>query len=132
MRVLKTAITLIVSGALVTSQMGLAAAAPLPTNVETIKAMVPERSTQVYWRGGWGWGVGAGLLAGALIGGAIAGGPYGYYDAPYYYGHPYPYYGYYQPRAVYYGYPSYYGYQSYGYYRPYGVYRYNRWHHYHW
>lgn len=133
MRVFKTAIALVVSGALVTSQLGIAAAAPLPTNVETIKAMVTERPTQVYWHGGgWGWGVGAGLLAGALIGGAIASGPYGYYGAPYYYGYPYSYYGYYHPRAVYYGYSPYYGYQSYGYYRPYRIYHYHRWHRHYW
>ena len=112
-------------------QISLAAAAPLPTNVATIKSIAANGPTQVYWRGGWGWGAGAGFLAGAIIGGAIASGDYGYYGAPYYsYGYPaYPYYGYYAPHVVYYGYGSQYGHGAYGYYGPHGVYGYpHYWH----
>jgi hypothetical protein len=121
MSIIKTAIASTLSTALVASQISLATAAPLPTNVVTMKSIAAAAGpTQVYWRGGWGgwgWGAGAGLLSGAIIGGAIASGGYGYYGAPYYYGYPaYPYYGYYAPRSVYYGYGAYYGHGSYGYY----------------
>jgi hypothetical protein len=62
-------------------------AAPLPTNVTSMKSMVADNSIQIRWGGwrgggwgyrgfgGWGprgWGWGAGALAGAVIGGAIA------------------------------------------------------------
>ncbi len=124
MSIFKTAVACTLSGALIASLIGPAAAGPMPTNVAAMKSMVTDGPTQVHWRGG-GWGIGAGLLAGALIGGAIASSTYGYYGAPYYYGSPYPYYGYgyYPPRVVYYGGP-YYGGSYYGYYRPYRVYRY--------
>ena len=74
-------------GAVMAGQVGQAAAAPLPTNVATMKAAAGDDVTPVYWRGrGFGWGIG-GLLAGAIIGGAIAsGGPYGYYGGDPYYG----------------------------------------------
>ena len=71
-------------------------AAPLPTNVASMKSMVADNSIQIRW-GGWrggGWGYrgfggwgprgggwAAGALAGALIGGAIASSAYGYYRA---------------------------------------------------
>jgi hypothetical protein len=108
-------------------------AAPLPTNVASMKSMVADNSIQVRW-GGWrggGWGYrgfgggfgyrgggwGAGALAGALIGGAIASSAYGYYGGPYYGGY-YPAYSYY---------PAYdYGWQAIQepgaarFYRPYG------------
>ncbi len=118
------------AAALVTAQVGQAAAGPMPTSVGTMKAMVADSMTQVHWHGGWGgWGLGAGI-AGAIIGGAIASSVYGgYYGGPYY-GYPGPYYGY---APVYYGYGPYYGngpyygyrtyyYGSYGYYRPVRVY----------
>jgi hypothetical protein len=90
MSIIKTAIASTLSTALVASQISLATAAPLPTNVVTMKSIAAAAGpTQVYWRGG----------------------------APYYYGYPtYPYYGYYAPRSVYYGYGAYYGHGSYGYY----------------
>lgn len=131
----KTLVACALAGTLMAGQLEQAAAAPLPTNVGTMKAMVPEGTTQVHWRGGWhGGGIGFGfgaLAAGALIGGAIASGgyygPYGY-PGPYYGGYGYapayygygPYYGY---SPYYYGYPRYYGYRRYwrpryGYYRP--------------
>ena len=135
MSIFKAAITSMLSAALVASQISLATAAPLPTNVATMKSIAADGLTPVYWRGGWGgwgWGAGAGLLAGAVIGGAIASGGYGYYGAPNYaYGYPaYPAYGYYAPRAVYYGYGSYYGHGVYGYYGgPYPAYGYpTYWH----
>jgi hypothetical protein len=128
MSIWKTAVACSLAGAVMAGQVQQAAAAPMPTNVATMKAMVGNDITQVYWRGGWGWGLGA-LAAGAIIGGAIASAPYGYYGGgPYYgggYGYGYGYapaYGYaYQP---YYSYPRYYGYRPYygyryGYYRPY-------------
>ncbi|MFX8938125.1 hypothetical protein ABTN00_20975, partial [Acinetobacter baumannii] len=72
-----------------------AVAAPLPTNLATMKAAVASDVTPVHWRGGGvGWGLG-GFAAGAIIGSAIAGAPYGYYGGPYYggYGYPGPAYG---------------------------------------
>jgi hypothetical protein len=132
MRIWKTAIACSLAGVVIAGQIQQAAAAPLPTNVATMKAAVGDDVTQVHWRGGgWGWGLG-GLAAGAIIGSAIAAGaPYGYYGGPYYgYGYGYPAYGY---APAYYGgyayapvYPRYYRpyrpYYSYGYYRPYRVY----------
>ena len=134
MSIFRAAIASTFSIALMAGQASLATAAPLPTNVATMKSIAASGGpTPVYWRGGWGgwgWGPGAGFLAGAIIGGAIASGGYGYanggygyYGAPSYsYGYPaYPSYGYYAPRAVYYGYGSSYGHGAYGYYGPYGV-----------
>jgi hypothetical protein len=113
--------------ALIAGQMGMAAAAPLPTHVAAMKSAAAGGPIQVQWYGGWGWGAGA--IAGAIIGGAIASSAFGYYGPPaYYYGYPQPYYGgYYYPRAAYYA-PDY-GYPYYGYYaRPYAVYpRYYGW-----
>ncbi len=124
MRVPGKSLAYTLGAALIAGQMGMATAAPMPTNLSAMKSAV-EAPTQVYWRGGWGgwgWGWGAGAIAGALIGGAIASSAYGYYGAPaYYYGNPYPYAynGYYAP---YYGgyYAPYYGYGYYA--RPYRVY----------
>lgn len=154
MSIVRAAIVCAFTGALTAGTVGSAGAAPLPTNVEAMKAVSAGNTVQVQWRGGWGYrrgwgwgGAGAGLIAGALIGGAIAssawgygpyggyyGGPYGYYGGGPYYG--YPVYGYaprpyYYPRYVSYGYRPYYG--GYGYYgrpyRPYWGYRYGyrRW-----
>jgi hypothetical protein len=91
-------------------------AAPLPTNVASMKSMVADRSIQARfggWHGGgWGhrgfggWdyrgrGWGGSAFAGALIGGAIASSAYGYYGGG-------PYYGGYDPGYSYY--PAYGGY----------------------
>lgn len=139
MNIWKAAIACSLAGAVMAGQIEVAAAAPLPTNVATIKAAAGDDVTQVYWRGrGFGWGIG-GLAAGAIIGSAIASSApygYGYYGGPYYGGYGYPGYGYgYAP--AYYGYggpyyarPRYYGYRAYrpyygpryGYYRPYRAY----------
>ncbi len=144
MRFWTTAIACSLASAVMAGQIEQAAAAPLPTNVATMKAAVGDDVTQVHWRGGGlGWGIG-GFAAGAIIGSAIASGaPYGYYGGgPYYggYGYPGPGYGYgYGYAPAYYGYgyrpyyaprPRYYGYRvyrpyygpRYGYYRPYRVY----------
>jgi hypothetical protein len=127
MNLFKTSVACTLTGALIAAvQIAPAAAAPMPTNVATMKAMVPDSATKVYWRGGWGWGLGAGVLAGALIGGAVASSAYGYYGSPYYGGYyqPYPYYA----RPAYYGYGPYYGRPYHGgYYRPYRVYPRYRW-----
>ena len=81
-----------------------AQAGPMPTNVAAMKSMVEQNTTEVRWRGGWGYrgglgyrglgyrGLGYGLAGGAIVGGAIArrayyGGYGGYYGG-------YPYYGY--------------------------------------
>jgi len=123
MRIWKTAIACLLAGAVIAGQTEVAAAAPLPTNVATMKAAAGDDVTQVHWRGrGFGWGIG-GLAAGAIIGSAIASsGPYGYYGGgPYYggYGYPGPGYGYgYAP--AYYGYGPAYAYPRY--YRPYRPY----------
>src|ERR1051326_60089 len=96
MSIYKTAMACILSASLTAASLTSAGAAPLPTNVATIKSMVADSPIEGHWRGGWGWGIGAGVLAGAIIGGAIASGPYGYYSSPYY-GYSYPSYGYYYP-----------------------------------
>lgn len=134
MRIWKTAIACSLAAAVVAGQIGQASAAPMPTNVATMKAAAGDDVTQVRWHGGWGWGLG-GLAAAAIVGGAIASSApygYGYYGGPYY-GYGYPGYGYGYAPAYYgyapaYAYPRYYrpyrpyyGY-SYGYYRPYRVY----------
>jgi len=150
MSIWKTAIACSLAGAVMAGQIEQAAAAPLPTNVATMKAAVGDDIAQVHWRGrGWGWG-GGGLLAGAIIGGAIASSaPYGYYGGgPYYgggygygpgygYGYAPAYYGYgpsygyggYYARPRYYGYPAYRPYYGprYGYYRPYRAYHRGYW-----
>jgi hypothetical protein len=133
MRIWKSAIAWSLAGAVLAGQIGQATAAPLPTNVATMKAAVGDDVTQVHWRGGgWGWGLG-GFAAGAIIGGAIASSAaYGY--GPYYGGYGYPGYGYgYGYAPAYYGYgpayayPRYYRpyrpYYGYGYYRPRAYYR---------
>jgi len=131
MRTLKMAFVGGLSGALMASNVAPLQAAPLPTNVASMKSMVADSSIQVHWRGGgWGhrgfggWGYrgrgwGAGAFAGALIGGAIASSAYGYYGGG-------PYYGGYDPGYSYY--PAYgaYGWQAIqepgatSFYRPYG------------
>jgi hypothetical protein len=132
MSIWKTAMACSLTAAVLVGQIGQASAAPLPTNVATMKAAAGDDVTQVHWRGGgWGWGLG-GLAAGAMIGAAIASSaPYGYYGGGPYYG--YPGYGYgYAPAYYGYGYGAaypryyrpyrpYYGYR-YGYYRPYHPY----------
>ena len=75
-------------------------AAPLPTNLASMKSMVADGPIEVRWRGGgWGYrgygGWGAGALAGAVIGGAIASSAYGYYGGGPYQGGYYPAYSYY-------------------------------------
>ena len=115
------AVAYALSGAVVASQIVGAAATPLPTNVATMKSMLANLETPIYWRGGrggWGWGLGAGSFAGAVVAGAIASGAYGYNGAPYYYGYPY------QPYVYDYSYsysysPAYYGCTTYCGYHPY-------------
>lgn len=94
MRVWKTAVAGSLAAAVMAGGIQQAAAAPLPTNVATMKAAVGDDVTQVHWRGrGFGWGLG-GLAAGAIIAGAIASSApygYGYYGGgPYYGGYGYP------------------------------------------
>lgn len=125
MSIWKTVIACSLTVVVAAGHVGQATAAPMPTNVATMKAAAGDDVTQVHWRGGgWGWGLG-GFAAGAIIGSAIAGAPYGYYGGPHYrpygygYGYAPAYYGY-GP----YAYPRYYGYRRYyrpyyGYYRPY-------------
>lgn len=70
MSIWKTAIACSLAGAVMAGQIEQAAAAPMPTNVATMKAAVGDDTTQVHWRGrGFGWGFG-GLAAGAIIGSA--------------------------------------------------------------
>jgi hypothetical protein len=115
MRIFRMAFVGGFAGALLAGNVGTLHAAPLPTNVATIKSMVADSSIQIRWggwRGGWGhrgfggWGWGAGALAGAVIGGAIASSAYGYYGGPAY-GYGGPPYGDYYP--VYSYYPAYVG-----------------------
>jgi hypothetical protein len=142
MRTLRMALVGGFTGLLMAGNVATLHAAPLPTNVASMKAMVADSSIQIRWGGwrgggweyrgvgGWGprgWGWGAGALVGALIGGAIASSAYGYYGGPYYGGYyPGPYYGGYYPAYSYY--PAYvdYGWQAIQepgaarFYRPYG------------
>jgi hypothetical protein len=117
------------AGVLMVGNVATLDAAPLPTNVASMKSMVADGSIQARWGGwrggGWGyrsfgrsfgyrgWGWGAGALAGAVIGGAIASSAYGYYGGPAY-GYGGPPYGGYSP----YGYPAYVGYSPYYDYGP--------------
>jgi len=138
MGIRKATITLTLAAGVLSGATQHVAAGPMPTNIGAMKALASDGTTEVYWRGGWGWGLGA-LAAGAIIGGAIAGNPYGYY------GYGYPGYGYGYAPAYYgygygsnYSYPGYYpGYRvyrprygySYGYYRPHGFYHRHYRHH---
>ena len=106
MRTLRMAFVGGFAGALMASTVATPQAAPLPTNVASMKSMVVDSSIQVRWGGGWGhrgfggWGYrgrgwGGGAFAGALIAGAIASsayGSYGYYGGGPYYGGDYGYY----------------------------------------
>ena len=113
----RKAVAYALSAVLVASQIDYAAATPLPTNVATMKSMVANLETPIYWRGSRGWGLGAGLFAGAVVGGAIAGGAYGYYGAPYYGGYPYQPYNYDYPYSFSFS-PAYYGCTTYCGYHP--------------
>ena len=99
MRTLKTAFVGGFAGALMAGNVATLQAAPLPTNVASMKSMVTDGLIQVRWRGGgWGhrgfggWGYrgggwGGAAIAGAIIGGAIASSAYGYGGGPYYGGY---------------------------------------------
>jgi hypothetical protein len=134
MRISNTMLATVFLGLLTSGSLISAQAAPLPTNVATMKSMSSSDSVQVRWggwrgggwRGGWGyrgwgyggWGLGA-AAAGAIVGGAIASGayyggyPYGYYGGYPYYGGAYagaydccsPHYGYGGYSPVYPAYP---------------------------
>ena len=123
------------AGALMASTVATLQAAPLPTNVATLKSMVADSSIQVHWRGGgWGhrgfggWGYrgrgwGGGAFAGALIGGAIASSAYGYYGGGPYDGGNYPigpYYGGYSYYPVDYSWEAIQEPGTASFYRPYG------------
>ncbi len=61
MRTLRTALIGGFTGALMAGNVATLHAAPLPTNVASMKSMVADSSIQVRW-GGWrggGWGYGA-------------------------------------------------------------------------
>ena len=107
MSTLKITLAALVAGGAMAAAPTSLRAAPLPTHLATMKAMVTSDAIEVRWggwgggwrgggwgyRGGWGhrpWGA---VAAGALIGGALAGGAYyGSYGYGSYYG-SYPYYG---------------------------------------
>ena len=81
MRALRIAFVGGFAGGLMASNVATLQAAPLPTNVASMKLMVADSSIQVRWSGGrgyrgfrgWGYrGWGAGALACALVGGAIS------------------------------------------------------------
>jgi hypothetical protein len=118
MRTFRIAFACTLAGALMACNVATLDAAPLPTNLATMKSMLADSPIKVRWggwRGGWGyrgfggWSLGANALAGAIIGGAIASSAYGYYGGygdPYY-GHGGPAYGGNYPGYTYY--PAYYG-----------------------
>ena len=113
MRCAKSGLLAILAGLAMACSLTATQAAPLPTNVAAMKAMVADDTVQqVRWgyrgggwgyrgglgyRGGGGWGYRggyrpwAGLAAGAIVGGAIASSAYygghggygGYYDGGY-------------------------------------------------
>jgi hypothetical protein len=104
MRISNTMLATAFLGLLTCGIVNSAQAAPLPTNIATMKSMSNSDVEQARWggwrggwgyrgggyRGGWGyrgWGLGA-SAAGAIVGGAIAsGGYYGGYGG--YGGYPY-------------------------------------------
>ena len=59
MSIWKMAVACSLTVGVMTGQIGQASAAPMPTNVATMKAAAGDDVTQVHWRGGgWGWGLG--------------------------------------------------------------------------
>ena len=75
MSIWKMAIACSVTAAVMAGEIGQVSAAPMPTNVATMKAATGDDVTQVHWRGG-GWGLGlGGFAAGAIIGSAIVAAP---------------------------------------------------------
>ena len=90
MSVLKISIGSAIAIAMMAATPTPSQAAPLPTNIGTIKSMLTDNITPVRWVGGWrggwggrgwgyrGWGRPAwgALAAGAVIGGALAAGAY--------------------------------------------------------
>jgi len=134
MSVLKISIGSAIAIAMMAATPTPSQAAPLPTNIGTIKSMLTDNITPVRWVGGWrgGWGGGWGgrgwgyrgwgrpawgaLAAGAVIGGALAAGAYYGGGDPYYgYGGGYPVYGGYGGYGGYPAYSGYGGYDCYGY-----------------
>jgi hypothetical protein len=132
MRALKISIGSAFAMAMMAATSTPGQAAPLPTNIGTIKSMLADNITPVRWvgwRGGWGGGWGGrgwgnrgwgrpawgALAAGAVIGGALSAGAY-YGGDPYYGYGAYPVYGGYGGYPVYGGYGGYdcYGYGGYG------------------
>ena len=107
MRILRMAFVGGFAGALMAKYVATLQAAPLPTNVASMKSMVADSSIEVRWGGGgwghrgfggWGYrgrGFGGAAFAGALIGGAIASSAYGYHGGGPYYGGYYPAHSYY-------------------------------------
>lgn len=96
MNIVKSGLFAAVALAATAAGTPFSAAAPLPTNVAAMKAMLDNDAVQVRWRGGYGYGglgyrgwgyrgVGA-AAAGAIVGGAIA-------SSAYYNGYPYGGYG---------------------------------------
>ena len=87
---MKSALALGVAGAITLGAASPTMALPLGSNGTVVKQSAPESATtEVRWRRGWGWGVGLGAFAlGAAAASAYPyyydGGPYGYYDGPYY------------------------------------------------
>jgi hypothetical protein len=113
-----TALALGISGAMALAGTTPLSAAPVPSATLALSAAAPDHTTNVHWRGRWGWGGGllaAGLAAG-FIGAAATAAYGGYYPYPAY-AYPYPAYAY----ATYPVYPV----APYYYARPYwgGIYR---------
>src|SRR5262245_40599325 len=110
-----TALALGISGAMALGGTTPLSAAPVPSAMLALAAAAPDHTTNVYWRGRWGWGpaIGLGIAGAVLAGAALAAGPYGYGGYPVYGGGYYPAYGgYYPPPNAVYGVPygGYYGY----------------------
>jgi hypothetical protein len=81
-----TALALGLSGAMAFGTMTSLSAAPVPSATLAASTAAPDHTTNVYWRGRWGWGGGllaAGLAAG-FIGAAATAAYGGYYPSPAY------------------------------------------------
>jgi hypothetical protein len=103
-----TALALGLSGAMALGGATSPLAAPVLSATLALKAAAPDHSTNVYWRGRWGWGgglVAAGLAAG-FIGAAATAAYGGYYPYPAY-TYAYPAYTYAYPTYTYAAYPAY-------------------------
>ncbi len=75
-----TALALGLSGAVALGAVTSLSAAPVPSATLAVSAAAPDHTTNVYWRGRWGWG--GGLVAAGFVGAAATAAYGGYYPRP--------------------------------------------------